>query len=367
MILFLNFAPLNFGGGAERWMLDVSSSLNKSEEITLVDVHSSISNMYGKLVLKRLFDQRIKIESNTHRKHISLKLLSFFPLTSSWREARNAFLNARLIYLRYELLEILILIYFGGFSIFYKSVAGIHSPFFYQTPLTLLDSIHNIVYSSTMSRKILSMMKTIHVLNPHDEKLFTSKFHLHNVVRVPNYVNVKKNIKLSKMANNKLLNIAFVGELNRRKGVDILINTIKLGPDNFIFHIAGDGPYRNEIQKLSKLKNVIYYGYLKEKRLSILFNNCDVLFQPSRAESFSLVAIEAMLHGLKIISSKEADLALPLNIQILNKDGIQQYINLFKSTSITNEKKNNIKKYAEGHFTNDFILPKLKEQIFVGS
>src|ERR1039457_2235957 len=113
MILFLNFAPLNFGGGAERWMLDVSTAISKLEEVNLIDVHSSISNIYSRLVLKNPFKQRININKKDHS---SLKIISFIPFTTKWKQTRTTLKNARIIYIRYELLETLIVLYFGGFS-----------------------------------------------------------------------------------------------------------------------------------------------------------------------------------------------------------------------------------------------------------
>src|ERR1035437_5781056 len=143
MIIFLNFTPFNFGGGAERWMIDVSSAVNKVESTYLVDVDSSISNIYGNLVLKRKYDKRLHIETDRNATmHISLSFRSFIPFTFQWQQARTAFQKARLVYIRYELLETVILLYLGGFSTLKKTVAGIHSPFIYQNPITFLDYLH---------------------------------------------------------------------------------------------------------------------------------------------------------------------------------------------------------------------------------
>src|SRR5687768_17427426 len=114
MILFLNFAPLNFGGGAERWMLDVSSEIGKSEEITLLDVDSSLANFYGNLVLKRNYDSRLKIVTTDKYRHHSLKFSDFIPFSRKWNNIRTVLSSARTIYIRYELLESLIVFYFGG-------------------------------------------------------------------------------------------------------------------------------------------------------------------------------------------------------------------------------------------------------------
>lgn len=368
-VLFINFTPLNFAGGAERWMLDVSAAINKLEDITLLDVHSSIANIYGKLVLKREYTPRVAIDKSIP--HHSLTMSSFIPFTSSWKKARMAFINARLIYIRFEILETVLVLYFGGFSAFKRTIAGIHSPFVYAQPLSFFDKLHNFVYTSKICRWILSKMHKIHVLNPSDKEFFTKVFHLPNVVRVPNYIKIEKETKIKNLKKEANLNIAYVGELSMRKGADILIKTIKKSPNNFVFHIAGDGPMRKEIRKLSSRRNVHTHGYLQNEKLNALYRKCDILFMPSRAESFSLVSLEGMSHGLPIVSSPQTHIGLPPFVQqINNKENIEEYINLFTNLYITKSErklpnqKNKIKNFTQKNFSHEVIMPQLFKNIF---
>lgn len=372
MIIFLNFIPFDFGGGAERWMLDVSSSISKFENAVLVDVDRSISNIYARVVLQRKLDNRLKINTTNSRGHISLTLSSFIPFSSQWILARSTFRKARLIYIRYELLETLTVLYFGGFSAFKKTIAGIHSPFIYTAPRGFFECLHNFVYTSKVSRWILSTVKKIHVLNPTDENFFAKKFHLSNVVRIPNYIDIKtKALKNHSAAKNQILNIAYVGELSMRKGTDILVETIKDSPDEYIFHIAGDGYMKEEVEKLKSSRKVKYYGYLSKEKLTKLYEECDVLFIPSRAESFSLVGLEAMSHGLPLISSAEISLNFTPYVQLVNIAGTPKgYVGLFKE--IFKRKKDNklntqkikVKDFAKKTFSRDVIMPILIKKVF---
>jgi len=361
MIIFVNFAPFTFGGGAERWMLDVSSAVKNLEKVTLVDVHPSIANIYGKLVLKKKFNNRVNVEKNNQREYISLSFRSFVPFRSEWHQARSSFKNARVIYLRY----------LGGISALKKTVAGIHSPFIYQSPIQFFDYFHNFIYNSFLSRFLLSIMNRIHVINPKDYKLFTEKLALKNVVYVPNYIDMKENFKNEpKKINTQILNIAFVGELTMRKGVDILIETIKKSPRNYIFHIAGDGEMRNDIEILKSQQNVTYHGYLNKQDLTSLYDHCDILFVPSRAESFSLAGLEGMSYGLQIVSSTDTYIGLPPFIQRINQTGeINDYIAIFahifekkKNGELISQKKE-IQDYTRKNFFRDTILSQLFNQI----
>src|SRR4051812_13498536 len=108
MILFLNFIPISFMGGAEKWMNDTAKKINPYEEAALVSMSASIANLYSTLVLKRKVDPRVS-NKDLHR-HLDLQLKSFLPFTSQWRKARELFHNSRLIYARYELPELVILL-----------------------------------------------------------------------------------------------------------------------------------------------------------------------------------------------------------------------------------------------------------------
>jgi glycosyltransferase involved in cell wall biosynthesis len=372
MITFLNFAPYSFGGGAERWMIDVGTTISKIEEVTLVDVSRNISNIYANIVLKRKFDPRLVVGESKTLRHISITFTSLIPFSQQWKKNKFILKNSRLVYIKYELLETLIVIYFGGFSCLKKTVAGIHSPFIYSLPTGFLDYLHNFIYTSILSRKVLSCVYKVHVLNNTDKKLFSEKFQLRNIIHVPNYAVIDGDMKWGKNESNyKGLNIAFIGELSIRKGVDILIKTIKKSPDNYVFHIAGDGPMRNEIIRLNTLKRVKYHGYLSDNELSKLYSSSDIIFIPSKAESFSLVCLEAMTHGLPIISSSKTHIELPKFAQNINfTDTPEGYLRLFKDMLEKKEngllaiQKKKVHDYVGKTFSREIIIRRLLKQIF---
>lgn len=371
MIIFLNFAPLSYGGGAEKWIIDVSNKIKDFESVSLLDVHPKIANIYGKLVLKREYSQRTTIDHTIN--HTAISLVSFIPFTGEWYDIRKLFEEARLIYIRFEVLELLLLLYFGGIKQLKKTVAGIHSPYIYSDPIQFFDYLHNYVYTSLLIKLFLSKFSLIHVLNPLDEKFFVNKFNIKSTVRVPNYIhfNSYKLTRNKKLSPNKLFNILYVGELNIRKGTDLLIETMKNSPAKFCFHIAGDGPMKNEIEKQNFNCEVILYGYIKNKKLSDLYKKCDVMFLPSRAESFSLACLEAMFFGLPVISSPQIYLGLPLYIQYVNyKRTIPGYVALLKRLFILKykgnliEHKSEIKEYFKKNFSEKIILPQLMNKVF---
>ena len=314
MILFMNFAPIRFMGGAERWCVDTARETSKYERTLILSVSSGIANIYGRLVLGREFTNRIhRDEERTLPENISMSFSFFVPFSKNNRKIRQLFSEARIIYTRYELLEISILMYFGGFRILKKTVAGMHSPFLYPIPTSFFDYLHKIVYESPMSKFFLKRMVKIHTVNRRDKKFLEKTFAIRSVRYIPNWID--SGISTKQSVRGKALSVLFAGELNMRKGIDIVISIVRKKPDNMIFHIVGDGPFHGAISRLHDQKLCIYHQYVSHKELNHLYEKCDVLLFPSRAESFGLVVPEAMSHGLKIVDAKDITLELPENIE----------------------------------------------------
>lgn len=104
--------------------------------------------------------------------------------------------------------------------------------------------------------------------------------------------------------------ILFVGNLIRRKGVDLLIESLKLlrqtVPD-FLAIIVGQG---EELENLKALvgdynlkDHVKFYGRVRKEELSELSAVADVFVLPSTSEGHSVAILEAMASGLPIIAS----------------------------------------------------------------
>ena len=139
----------------------------------------------------------------------------------------------------------------------------------------------------------------------------------------------------SKVRENGVKNILFVGRIQKEKGIDKLISIIKdFSTDDFHFHIVGDGVMFDEMSRaLFSIKNVTIYGKIKDKsKLSAIFCKCDFLLLPSVRnkkweELFGVVIIEAMSTGVIVIASNHVG---PRNII---EDGIDGIIHDFSKSN----------------------------------
>lgn len=129
----------------------------------------------------------------------------------------------------------------------------------------------------------------------------------------------------------------FAGSLEYRKGIDILIKSLFLLPDDlphFELWIAGSGPLENEMRQLVKSlkKNVTvrFLGYRED--LPEVMANANWFVFPSRNDAQPIVVLEALASGLPCIVSSVGD--LPLIVEngvrgwITSKEDPQELANL---------------------------------------
>jgi len=375
MIAFLSFAPVEFMGGAEKMMYKLATFIKKNEDVVVINADKSIANIYGSVVLKRKFPDRMtNLEKQNSLPKMKIHFADFIPYSNGWKNIHGQLKNARLIYIKYEVLELFFLFYFGGFSIIKKTIASLHSPLLYDTHHKLSDRLHTLIYSSKFNRMVLKQTRKIHVLNIRDELYLREKCQLKNVIRIPNSLPLMSRQEKQKIHYDKnKLSLLFVGELSIRKGADILIELIQnVSEDDYFFSVAGDGPMRNNLlNKCKQKKNWKYFGYLQEEKLKKLYAKNDVLFAPSRAEGLSLVMLEALSHGLKLIGydtilSDFSYLAKSSSKHNLVKEyeSILGKMYVDKGDRVSIQTKQKIKDYFVNNFSDKIILPIIQEKLF---
>ena len=106
--------------------------------------------------------------------------------------------------------------------------------------------------------------------------------------------------------DRKRINIAFCGRFEYQKGIDVLIDIIrevdqKWG-NTFLFHVIGQGTYKNKLIELLKCTDcLILYDAIPG--MSEKFHAFDFLIMPSRFEGLVLTSIEASLSKVPVIAS----------------------------------------------------------------
>jgi glycosyltransferase involved in cell wall biosynthesis/GT2 family glycosyltransferase len=123
--------------------------------------------------------------------------------------------------------------------------------------------------------------------------------------------------RITSLERGEKVRILFVGRLEERKGPDQLLLALArisglLDRIEVIFVGSpgkSDDPYTAKIKQLAdslKRKNaraaVNFIGHVSDADLARYYSECDIFVAPSRFESFGLVLIEAMRHGVPVIA-----------------------------------------------------------------
>ncbi len=158
--------------------------------------------------------------------------------------------------------------------------------------------------------------------------------------------------------------IAFVGRLSFEKGPDTFLRLAK-GLPQFNFCIYGDGPMMSEISNLATA-NVLLAGHVNS--MDCHWQKINLLCITSREEGLPLVAIEALVRGIPVISYDIGGLS---SVVINNRSGwlvspfderaFNQAIINFKNISAgqLNEMSSFSYLHIKNNFSSDAIIPKI--------
>lgn len=106
---------------------------------------------------------------------------------------------------------------------------------------------------------------------------------------------------------NSKIKLIYAGKFSRAKGVIYLLKAFEKIKDKYNVELilAGNGTgeeYKEIIEFSKKLSDKVkLYGYMSKKEISNLFRTCDIFVMPSFYEGLSLVTIEAIACGLKVV------------------------------------------------------------------
>lgn len=113
--------------------------------------------------------------------------------------------------------------------------------------------------------------------------------------------------------------IISVGRFSREKGVPDLVEVFKLAYDknpSLRLELVGDGPQKNmvvdKIYEYGLEKIVTVHGFLPKKEVDNLLQKASLYVMTSFTESFGIVLIEAMSHGLPCLAFSSAEGACDL-------------------------------------------------------
>lgn len=129
-------------------------------------------------------------------------------------------------------------------------------------------------------------------------------------------------IKKIRLKDKTIFKLLYAGRITENKGVDVIIESLRYLPDNYLLTIIGNGPYENNVKELVNKYNlnarVSFFPFSTRQDLQNSFQEYDVVIIPTKyIEAFSLTAIEAQQKGLPVVYSKISGL-----IEVVGDSGI---------------------------------------------
>jgi glycosyltransferase involved in cell wall biosynthesis len=321
-LIIINHASLRVSGGTEIFILDIVKYLkDMGFRITVLAPNSTL----GEPERTPLEVVRRKLGEVDYREFASFELPLFKKpaLPKNVSEILKIVKEADLVYFsNYYLQGLLTAKIRWSLRNKLSIIAGIHSPLLHNYIISVRDILHNF-YIKKINLMELKLVDAIHTINPCDNQYLISKG-FRNTFYVPYGIDLEKfSYRPVERKDNRIFKVLFLGRLTLQKGIDVLIQAIKIinekvSSSRIHFYIAGSGPLLPIIEKLEMItNNVKYIGFVENGKKLQALEECHILVMPSFYESFGLVWLEAQACGLPVIASNIP----PLNDLIDMKGG----------------------------------------------
>ena len=191
-------------------------------------------------------------------------------------------------------------VFFLPFVLHKRKIAYLHSnKYFIPNILKRTISLLLLNFSYIFARKV------IHVSKLSSNDVFW--FNRYKLDIIYNGVDVNLYRPSLILESNAKLIVAFIGRLTIEKGIYESVKafeTINNSKLNIEFHIIGDGPEKDRINKYiysNKISNIKLLGFTNN--VAEALKNASILILPSYFESFPLIILEAMSSGVPVIAS----------------------------------------------------------------
>lgn len=163
--------------------------------------------------------------------------------------------------------------------------------------------------------------------------------------------------------DNKLL--LYIGTIEHRRHVDVLVRIIEQLPDEYSLVIVGKGPMKEELVHYCESRNltsrIFWLGTKQQEELPRIYKGSDLFLLASDYEIYGMVILEAMYWGLPVLATKTGG-----SLSII-KDGEFGYLidsfdekvwkdkilSIFCETSVLTRMRNSLRDYIENHLTWD--------------
>ena len=126
---------------------------------------------------------------------------------------------------------------------------------------------------------------------------------------VPNAVGTVVSPDYRRPAEDAPIQLLCVSRLIERKGLSTLLHAMAMLPEkNVVLHLAGGGRDQHVLkvvaENLGLGERVVFHGVVPHEEVLRMCQRCDVFVLPTLSESCSMALLEAMSHGLPVVTTR---------------------------------------------------------------
>jgi len=198
-----------------------------------------------------------------------------------------------------------------------------------------------------LGKKIFEKADAVICVSNYEKNLVLRNFEVDKdkIYVIPNGVNLDEFKDVDKIKESKeKKTILYVGRIEKYKGLDYAVKSLKYLPNSFTLEIVGKGSYRSKIVKIARELEVAdrirFYQDLSRKELIERYAKADVLVLLSKHEAYGIVVAEALAAKTPCIVANTS--ALSEWIDNKNVFGVDYPINVSELARLI-EKVSNVK------------------------
>lgn len=172
------------------------------------------------------------------------------------------------------------------------------------------------------------------------------------------------------------INIGYVGSINPRKGIDVLINAINSLPykekKQITLTIAGDisegyNDYWDSMQYLLNHSDIDYNYLGFQNNMGHVYNSLDMLVLPSRSEGLPRTVIEGMSYNLPVIATDVGGTKEIINNKeigvLISKDSVEELAKAIKNLLFSRQLRLRMGERASKYVRSKFSEQKYRQDI----
>ncbi|MCD2258231.1 glycosyltransferase [Psychroserpens luteolus] len=182
----------------------------------------------------------------------------------------------------------------------------------YEPWLWFQGTLKKKLYFNLVVKSVFSKADFLHAITSNEAKEIKILFPKTPIVEIPNLI--ESNTVIEDYYNNKEKYVLYVGRLDPKKGIDLLIKAFaNLNPIDFKLKIAGTfNDYKQELDELVDtlgLKNKVeFLGLITGEEKVKLFKDAFIFVAPSHSEVVGMVNLEAAIFKTPVITTFQTGL-----------------------------------------------------------